>query len=119
MVASATVLSLFPEGLGSKGVVAATRFEEVWRLWPNKSKKPLARAKYNAILAGCKTRTMDRDSGQFVEIELIASEEEIVKGIKAYLDSLIDRKTFKMKDDGKYVPMLSTFLNGGRYEDFN
>ncbi len=107
------VVSLFQEP-----VVAATRFEEVWKLWPVKAKKPLAKAKYDAIVrGGFKTRTLDKDSGMYVDIEVEAGEEEIVAGIKAYLDSQIDRKTFRMKDDGKYVPHLATFLNQGRFLD--
>lgn len=111
------VMSLFQD-MPAPTVRTGSQFETIWKLWPNKSKKPLARAKYEAILKGCKTRTMDKDSGQFMEIELRATEEDVIKGVKAYLDSLIDKRTFKMKDDGKYVPHLATFLNGGRYEDF-
>lgn len=93
------------------------RFEDIWKLWPNKSKKPLARAKYEAILEGLKTRTLDRDSGNYVEIELKATEDEIIAGIKAYLASQVDRNTYKLKDGGRFIPHLATFLNGGRYED--
>ncbi len=107
------VVTLFPEP--EKAV--QSRFEEVWKLWPNKAKKPLAKARYDALLRGpFKTRTLDKDSGQYVDIELEASEEEIVAGIKAYLKSQIT-KDFKMKDDGKYIPHLATFLNQGRFLD--
>lgn len=104
------------EGKDNRALEVA--FEEVWKLWPNKAKKPLARAKFIAICNGCKTRTMDRDSGQYMEIELQSDPQEIIDGCKAYLSSQIDKRTFKMKDDGKFIPHLSTFLNGGRYEDF-
>ncbi len=105
------VVSLFPEPKPS-------RFEEVWKLWPNKAKKPLAKAKYDAILKGnFVTRTLDKDSGLFVAIEVEGTEEQVIAGIKAYLKSQIDTKTFKMKDDGKYVPHLATFLNQGRFLD--
>ena len=108
------VQSIFP----APSAAPQSRFDEVWRLWPVKAKRPLAKAKYEALLRGpFKTRTLDKDSGQFVDIELSASEDEIVAGIKAYLDSQIDRKTFRMKDDGKYVPHLATFLNQGRFLD--
>lgn len=108
------VVTLFPEP--EKAV--ETRFEEVWKLWPNRAKKHLAKAKYVSILKGLKTRTLDKDSGMYVEIELQATEDEIIDGVKAYLDSLIDRNTFRMKDDGKYVPHLATFLNQGRFDDY-
>jgi len=110
-VITASVTNLFPSPEPQP-----TRFEEVWKLWPNKAKKPLARAKYLAALAGFKTRTFDRDSNSYVELELKATEEDIFAGVKAYVSSQIT-KDFKLKDDGKYVPMLSTFLNGGRWLD--
>jgi len=107
------VQALFPEPERALD----SRFEEVWRMWPNKAKKPLAKARYQALLKGpMKTRTLDRDSGQFVEIEVEAGEDEIEAGVKAYLKSQIT-KDFKMKDDGKYIPHLSTFLNQGRFLD--
>lgn len=96
---------------------ATNRFEEIWKLWPNKAKKPLARAKYTAILAGLKTRTLDKDSGQYVEIELAASEDQVMAGVKAYLKSQIDPQTYRLRDGGRFIPMLSTWLNGGRFQD--
>jgi hypothetical protein len=109
------VVTLFDEAPEPK---AETRFEEVWKLWPNKAKKPLAKARYEAILRGpFKTRTMDKDSGQFVDIEVTGTEDEMVAGIKAYLAAQVDKKTYRMKDDGKYIPHLSTFLNQGRFAD--
>ena len=94
-------------------------FEAIWALWPNKAKKVIAKAKYQAILAGgFRTRTLDKDSGQYVEIELAAAPEAILAGVKAYVDSQLDRNTYRLKDDGKYIPHLATWLNGGRWEDF-
>ncbi len=96
-----------------------TRFEELFRLWPRKEKKPLAHAKYDAILQGLRTRTLDKDSGQYVELELAATEDEIIQGCKAYLDT--QRKTgsgqYGYKDDAKYIPYLCQFLNQGRWID--
>ncbi len=97
----------------------ATRFEEIWTMWPVKAKKPLAKAKYDAIIQGqFKTRTLDKDSGCYVDIELTASEAEIIAGAKAFLSSQIDKNTYRFKDDGKYLPHLATWLNQGRFEDF-
>lgn len=96
-----------------------SRFNELWSMWPQKAKKPLARAKYEAILKGLRTRTLDKDSGQFVELDLQASESEIIEGAKKYL--LTQKNTasgsYGYRDGGKYIPYLSTFLNGGRWED--
>lgn len=94
-------------------------FEAIWRLWPNKAKKVIAKAKYEAILAGgFKTRTLDRDSGQFIDIELEASEADILAGVKAYVASQMDKNTYRLKDDGRFIPHLATWLNGGRWADF-
>jgi hypothetical protein len=93
-------------------------FEAVWASWPNKAKKPIARAKYEAIInGGLKTRTLDKDSGTYVELELHASPEQILAGVKAYLSTQFDKNTYRFKDDGKFIPHLATFLNGGRWED--
>ena len=103
-----------PEPVTAKG-----DFEAIWKLWPNKAKKVIAKAKYEAILkGGFKTRTLDKDSGQYVDIELAATAEEILAGVKAYVTAQIDTRTYRLKDDGKFIPHLSTFLNQGRWEDW-
>lgn len=108
------VLHLFPEPEAVKG-----DFEAVWKIWPNKAKKVLAKAKYDAILkGGFRTRTLDKDSGQYVDIELAATPDSILLGAKAYIDSQFDRSTYRFKDDGKFIPHLATWLNGGRWEDW-
>lgn len=112
------VQPLFPTQEAPQEAVGA-RFAELAKLWPNKAKRPLAQAKYLALLKGCKTRTLDKDSGQYVDIVLPpATEEQIIEGCKKYLASQVDKNTYRLRDDGKYIPMLSTFLNGGRYLDF-
>lgn len=34
-------------------------FEALWKIWPRREKKMLAKAKYEAILKGCRSRTFD------------------------------------------------------------
>jgi hypothetical protein len=100
-------------------VTEASRFEELWSMWPRKEKKPVARAKYEAITRGkFTTRTLDKDSGNFIELELSATPEQILAGAKAYISSQIDKRTFRFVDDGKFIPYLATWLNGGRWEDW-
>ncbi len=95
-----------------------SRFEEIWKLWPTKARKPLAKAKYDAIIHGrFKTKTLDKDSGTYVDIELEASELEIVTGVETYLKSQVDKNTYRLKDEGKYIPHLATWLNQGRWMD--
>lgn len=109
------VLHLFPEPVATP----VGDFESVWKLWPNKAKKVLAKAKYDAILkGGFHTRTLDKDSGQYVDIELSATPETILAGVRAYITSQIDKSTYRLKDDGRFIPHLATWLNGGRWEDW-
>ncbi len=97
---------------------AAASFDEFWRMYPRRVGKPLARAKWEAITnGGLQTRTLDKDSGQFVEIELQATPEELIAGAKRYRDAQIDRTTFKLKDGGRFICHPATWLNQGRWED--
>lgn len=98
---------------------AASRFDDLWKLWPRKDGKAVARAKYEAILrGGFRTKTLDKSSGMFLDMELSATADEIMAGATAYLKSQVDRNTYRLKDDGKYVPHLSTWLGRAGYEDY-
>jgi hypothetical protein len=109
----AEVLRLFPEP-----EAAPSRFDEVWALWPRKDGKAVARAKFDGIVrGGFQTKTLDKSSGQFFEMELSASADQIIAGAKAYLASQVDRNTYRLKDEGRFIPHLSTWLGGGRWED--
>lgn len=113
------VLSLFgqQDSPPSAGL-SATRFDEFWKIYPLKVGKPMAKAKYTAIVTtGLDTKTLDKDSGQYIPIRLEATEDEIIAGAKRYLDSQIDKKTYRMKDDGKFLLHPSTWLNKGRWMD--
>ena len=90
-------------------------FEEFWRVYPLKKGKPLAQAKWDAITnGGLRTRTLDRDSGQYVEIELQASPAELIDGAQRYRDRQINRNTFQIDP---YTCHPSTWLNQGRWLD--
>lgn len=98
---------------------AASRFEEVWQAWPRRDGKAVARTKYEAIIkGGFQTKTLDKSSGQFIELELSATAEEIIDGVKAYVASQIDKRTYRFKDDGKFIPHLATWLGRAGWEDF-
>ena len=93
-------------------------FDCFWREYPKKVGKPLAKAKFDAITGpGLKTRTLDRDSGTYVEIELHATADELIAGAKRYYDAQIDRNTYGLKDGGKFTLHPSSFLNQGRWMD--
>ena|SRR5690554_4880690 len=93
------------------------RFEEFWAVYPRKIGKALARAKWTAITnGGLRTRTLDRDSQTFVEIELRATPSEIIEGAKRYREAMYDRHT---RQFSKYICHPATWLNQGRWEDGN
>lgn len=108
------VLKLFTEPTPE----VQSRFEEFWAVYPKRVGKPLAKAKFDAIVkGGFRTKTMDKDSGSYIEIELDATAQEIIDGTKRYVSSLIDRNTFKRKIEDKFIPHAATFLNQGRWMD--
>lgn len=94
-------------------------FEALWKIWPRKDGKAIARAKYLAIIkGGYETRTLDKSSQTFIPMELSASPEQILQGATAYRDSQIDKRTFRFKDDGKFIPHLATWLGRAGWEDW-
>lgn len=96
----------------------AETFEDFWKHYPRRVGKPLARTKWDAITGpGLKTRTLDRDSNSYVEIELQATPAEILEGVKRYRDSQIDRQTYRLKDNGRFTAHPATWLNQGRWMD--
>lgn len=95
-------------------------FDSLWKVWPRKDGKAIARAKYEAILkGGYRTRTLDKSSGTYIDMELGAAAEMILDGAKAYVQSQIDRNTYRLKDDGKFIPHLATWLGRAGWEDFS
>ena len=93
-------------------------FDDFWAVCIKKVGKPLTRAKWEAITnGGLTTRTLDRDSGTYVEIELSATPAELIAGMRRYRDKQIERKTYRLRDDGKFVLHPATWLNQGRWLD--
>ena len=94
-------------------------FEAFWRICPKKVGKPLAMAKFSQITssAGYRTRTLDRDSGTYVEIVLQATAQELIDAMRAYGKSQIDLQTYDLKDGGRYTLHPATWLNQGRWMD--
>jgi hypothetical protein len=94
-------------------------FDDFWLAYPKRVGKPLARAKWEAIVnGGLTTRTLDKDSGTYVAITLEATAQELVDGAKRYAKSQIDPNTYGLKDGGRFTLHPSTWLNQGRWEDF-
>lgn len=92
-------------------------FNEIWKLWPRKEGKVLAKARFLSIVQGCTTKTLEKDSGSYIQIQLHGTPEAILAAAKAYLASQVDKNTYTMKDGGKFIPHLNTWLNRGRFMD--
>lgn len=97
-------------------------FEAFWRQYPHPRRvgKPLARAKWEAITnGGLRTRTLDRDSGQYVEITLQATPAEILSGLKRYDDRVRKKGVgeYGYEENGRFICHPATWLNQGRWED--
>ena len=89
-------------------------FEDFWERFPpsRRGSKPIAQAKWNAITnGGLNTKTKDNDSGEFVEVFLQATPEEILDGLKEYIKQRTDAETYKVET--KFFALASTFLNRG------
>ncbi len=114
MAPRSNVHQLFPEAAAEP-----SRFNELWTLWPRKDGKALARAKFEGITKGrFQTKTLDKSSGQFFDMELSATADEIIAGATAYLKSQVDKNTYRLKDGGKFIPHLSTWLSRAGWEDW-
>lgn len=99
-------------------VEQAAAFEAFWQACPKKVGKPLARAKWREIVGhGLRTRTMDKDSGMYVDIDLQATPDELLAGMKRYARSLIRVENDKYVIEKRYVVHPATWLNQGRWED--
>lgn len=99
------------------------QFEAFWAACPKKVDKALTRAKFTAITSaqGLKTRTLDRDSGMFIEVHLKATADELIKAMWEYKSSqivptTINDRTPLLIEGGKFTMHPATWLNRGRWE---
>lgn len=114
------VVGLFADDFTPKPTTEANSaaFDMFWAAYPKRVGKPLAKAKFMSIVnGGFKTKTLDKDSGTYVEIELEATAQEIVDAAKAYTRSLIDLNTYKRKIEDRFIPAPAVWLNQGRFFD--
>lgn len=96
----------------------SNRFDEFWAAFPKRTLKAQAKAKYEAIIrGGFRTKTRDKDSGGFMELELEATEDELIEGAKRYTASLIDKRTYKRVIEDRFIPSAVVWLNQGRWQD--
>ena len=97
-------------------VDSGDQFDEFWSEYPRKVGKALARARWDAIIEGITTRTLDRDSGQYVALELKATADEIITGLKAWKRANTSYNGDFLIED-RYIPHASTWLNRGMWQD--
>jgi hypothetical protein len=50
-------------------------------------------------------------------MELSATADQIMAGAKAYLASQVDKNTYRLKDEGRFIPHLATWLGKAGWED--
>lgn len=99
------------------------KFEEFWMLYPQprRTGKAMAKAKWDAITGptGLRTRTKDRDADTFMSLTLSATPEEIIEGLKRSRElwEIKGVGKYGWKDDGKFIPLPTTWLNQGRWMD--
>lgn len=120
MTVTMTVTSLFPDRLDDQEPALSAAFEAFWRAFPKRVGKPIAKAKFMAIVrGGYSTRTLDRDSGTYIDIHLEATPQQIIDAAKRY--EAKNRKpgigNYSYIDDGKYLMHPATWLNRGAWED--
>ena len=114
------VVSLFSEPTPQAD---PAQFEAFWSAYPamRRQGKAVAKEKFNAITTtGLKTRTLDKDSGEYVSLTLQDSAENVIRGLKAYAESHKNTGSgaFGYKDGGKFIMHPTTFLNRGAWMDW-
>ena len=94
-------------------------FDDFWAASPKRVGKPLTQAKWDAITSphGLRTKTLDRDSGGYVEIFLKATPEELVDGMKRYARNLPRTADYTITVEDRFLVHPATWLNQGRWMD--
>ena len=93
-------------------------FDDFWKACPKRIDKAMTIAKWNAITGGgLKTKALDRDSGTYIDLELKATPEELIKAMSAYSRAQYNSMTGDWRDGGKYIMGPATWLNRGRWMD--
>lgn len=113
------VLRLFADEPAAPPV--ATEFEALWKIWPRREGKAVARTKYQGIVSGpYHSKTLDKSSGQFIDLRLNATESDILLGAKRYLESQKAKGSgaYGYVDGGKWIPHLATWLGRAGWEDW-
>ena len=94
-------------------------FDEFWDACPKRVGKSKCRVLFNAITqpGGTTTQSLNRDSGQYMILQLEATPAQLIEAMKAYRKTqyVVVNEKYKLSD---YCLHPLTFLNSGRFEDF-
>jgi hypothetical protein len=93
------IQSIFPEGVMSDQLIherhiTPSKFDDFWKLYPKKAKKPEAKAAWEKI---CKKKSNERPTFEMIE------------------KAILNQKTSKQWQDKQFIPMPSTWLNGSKW----
>ena len=91
-------------------------FDEFWGVYPHyrtRSKKVMARAKWDLITNGGMVASIRDDEGNTMRVTLQESPEVVIEGAKAYRMRLLEDDT----PDYRYAAGAQVWLNQGRWED--
>ena len=94
---------------------ASADFQAFWAECPLKVGRLIAETKFRAITgSGLSTRTLDKSTGEYVQIFVKATAVELIAAMRAYRKSRIDPITYDVKP---YTLHPATWLNSGRWLD--
>jgi len=89
-------------------------FEDWWERQIHKTGKAICQMKWNAITSeeGYRTKMLDKSTGDYVEVHLKATPEEIFEGQKRQ-----NKEFFKSGEDRKFLRRPQQWLNQGGWMD--
>ena len=94
-------------------------FDEWWSLQFHKTEKPLCKVKFDAITSprGYHTRMMDKTTGEYVEIHLQATPEEILEAQKRQNKAFFERHGYANEHEKQFMRRPKQWLNQGGWLD--
>ena len=94
-------------------------FDDWWQLQHHKIGKVICQAKWNAITSeeGYHTRTLDKSTGEYFDIHLKASPQEIIEGQKRQNRAFYETHGYGKCEEQKYLRRPQQWLNQGGWLD--
>lgn len=96
-------------------------FDQWWDMQFHKIGKPLCKAKWDAITSpqGYRTRMLDKTTGEYVQIHLKATSDELLDAQKRQNKAFFEKHGYgeKAQAEKQYLRRPATYLNQGGWED--